>query len=118
MKVNKDLKEEYKIKKFKIGVFQIRNTVNEKIFVDGSVNLDAIWNRHRMELNFGNHRNEDMQKEWSAFGADHFRFEIISEIDQSDNSKTDYTKEVKQLTEMFIDELTPFGEKGYNKPKK
>lgn len=116
MKTNKALKDEYKSKKFKIGVFQIRNTVNEKVFIEGSVNLDAIWNRHRMELNFGNHRNETLQKEWNEFGEKNFRFEILSEIEQKDDS-LDYGKEVRQLAEMFIDELKPFAEKGYNRAK-
>ena len=116
MKSNKELKEAYKLAKLKIGVFQIRNTINGKIFVDSSPNLDAIWNRHRSELNFGGHRNVQLQQEWKEFGEDNFRFEILSEIDQKDGD-VDYAKEAKQLAEMFIDELKPFGEKGYNRPK-
>jgi hypothetical protein len=117
MKAPKELKNEYKLKKFKVGVFQIRNTINEKIYVDSSPNLDAIWNRIRVELNFGNHRNETLQKEWKEFGAENFRFEILSEIEQNDSSSSDYNKEAKQLAEMFIDELKPFAEKGYNRLK-
>ena len=117
MKPQKELKNEYKMKKFRIGVFQIRNVVNGKIYVESSPNLDAIWNRHRVELNFGNHRNEVLQKEWNEFGPENFRFEILSEIQQNENEQTDYNKEAKQLAEMFIEDLRPFGEKGYNKMK-
>jgi len=115
VKTKKDLKEEYKLKQFKIGVFQIRNKINGKIYIDSSPNLDAIWNRHRVELNFGGHRNEVLQKEWTALGEENFSFEILSEIEQKDGENIDYTKEAKQLALMFIDELQPFGEKGYNK---
>jgi hypothetical protein len=111
MKSQKELKDEYKMKKFRIGVFQIRNTVNEKIFIDSSVNLDAIWNRHRSELNAGGHRNEALQAEWNQFGADQFSYEILSEIRQDDDSKADYPKEAQKLAELFIDELKPFDEK-------
>ena len=117
MKPQKELKDEYKMKKFRIGVFQIRNIVNDKIYVESSPNLDAIWNRHRVELNFGNHRNEALQKEWNEFGGENFRFEILSEIQQNEDGQTDYNKEAKQLAEMFIEDLRPFGEKGYNKMK-
>lgn len=117
MKTQKELKEAYKLKKFRIGVFQIRNSINEKIYVDSSVNLEAIWNRIRVELNFGNHRNEMLQKEWSAFGEENFRFEVLSEIEQKDGDTIDYNKEAKQLAEMFIDELKPFEERGYNRFK-
>jgi hypothetical protein len=115
MKSKKEIKDEYKTKKFKIGVFQIRNTVNGKIYLDGSLDLDAIWNRSRMELNFGTHGNSELQKEWKEFGEANFKYEILSEIEQKDEIKIDYNKEVKQLTEMFIDELKPFADKGYNK---
>lgn len=117
MKTQKELKEAYKLKKFKIGVFQIRNTVNEKIYVDSSVNMEAIWNRIRVELNFGNHRNETLQKEWTTFGEENFRFEVLSEIEQKDGDSIDYNKEAKQLAEMFIDELKPFEERVYNRLK-
>ncbi|MFI5222244.1 MAG: GIY-YIG nuclease family protein [Bacteroidia bacterium] len=115
MKTKKDLKEEYKQMKFKMGVFQIRNTLNHKIFVDGSTNLDAIWNRHRAQLNFGGHPNAILQKDWNNFGQENFVFEILAELKQSETGEHDYNKEVKQLSEMFIDELKPFDEKGYHK---
>ena len=114
MKTKKELKEAYKLIKFKIGVFQIRNMVNNKIFIDSSVNLDKIWNRHRVELNFGNHRNAVLQKEWKEFGEGNFQFEILSEIEQREDPTIDYAKEAKLLAQLFIEELKPFGEKGYN----
>jgi len=117
MKAGKQLKNEYKQMKFKIGVFQIRNTVNGKILVGSSINLDAIWNRHKTELNFDGHRNKTLQQEWKEFGEDNFAFEILYEIDQKDGSQIDYSKEAKKLEEMFIEELQPFAEKGYHTTK-
>ena len=63
MKSNKELKEQYLQQKAKIGVYQIRNTVNGKIFLGSGMNLDALKNRNRMELNLGSHRNEALQKD-------------------------------------------------------
>ncbi|HMG14272.1 MAG TPA: GIY-YIG nuclease family protein [Saprospiraceae bacterium] len=117
MKSKKELQEEYKQLKFRIGVFQIRNTVNNKILVEGSVNLDAIWNRHRSSLRFGGHTVEKLQKDWNEYGEDQFCFEVLAEIDQEDTSIKDYRKEVKKLEEMFVEELQPFGDKGYNRVK-
>lgn len=117
MKSKKELQEEYKQKKFNMGVFQIRNTVNNKILVEGSVNLDAIWNRHRSSLRFGGHMLEELQKDWNQYGEDNFKFEVLAELDPEDTSIKDYPKEIKKLTYMFIEELQPFGEKGYNRGK-
>jgi hypothetical protein len=69
MKSNKELREEYKLKKFRIGVFQIRNTVNEKVFIDSSVNLDAIRNRHFSELNAGATGTKYSKRSGRSLGA-------------------------------------------------
>jgi hypothetical protein len=114
----KELKEAYKQKKFKMGVFQIRNTVNNKIFVEGSVNLDAIWNRHRLELNFGNHRCEPLLADWKTFGEQNFVFEILGEIEPEDGKDQENKKEVKLLEQMYLEELQPYDEKGYNRRPK
>jgi hypothetical protein len=114
MKTKKELKEAYHLIKPRIGVFQIRNTVNGKIYVEDSVNLDKIWNRHRVELNFGGHRNVALQKDWKEFGEANFQYEVLSEIKQEANKNIDYAKEAKTLAKMFIEELQPFGDKGYN----
>jgi len=115
MKSKKELKDEYKHKKFKMGVYQIRNTVNNKIFIDSSVNIDAIFNRNRLQLNFGNHPNTILQNNWKQFGEGQFVFEILAELKQSETDEMDYAKEAKQLAEMYIDELKPFDGKGYHK---
>lgn len=115
MKTKKELRNIYKEKKFKIGVFQIRNTKNNKIFIDSSTDLDAIWNRYKFQLDFGSHLSKELQNDWKEFGEENFIFEILSEINQDDDDiNIDYTKEVKELEKMFIEELQPFDEKGYN----
>ncbi|MCW3091638.1 MAG: hypothetical protein JWP81_2707 [Ferruginibacter sp.] len=114
MKAHKELKDEYKQKQFKVGVFQIRNTINNKVFIGSSLNLDAIWNRNKVELKFGGHRNQNLQKEWKEFGEENFSFELLYEIEQKEGDKVDYSKEVKKIEAMFIEELQPFAEKGYN----
>ena len=115
MKSRKELLSEYKNKKFRIGVFQIRNTVNGKIFVDSSVDLDKIWNRHRTELAFGSHRNAALLKDWRQFGEAAFVFEILTEVKQTEQgTEEQFKKEAKELAKMFINELQPFNDKGYN----
>ena len=115
----KELINEYKNTKFRAGVFQIRNTANGKLYVEGSVNLDKIWNRHRLELEFGGHRNTELQQEWKIYGESAFVFEILGELAlQEEQSDEELKKEVKLLEQMYLEELQPFGEKGYHwKPK-
>ncbi|MCB9282706.1 MAG: GIY-YIG nuclease family protein [Lewinellaceae bacterium] len=114
MKTRKELKEEYKNKKFKKGVFQIRNTANGKIFIGSSTDLEKIWNRHRAQLNFGGHPNAELQKDWKALGEEAFVYEILEELPEPDDASTDSSRELKALEQMYLEELQPFGEKGYH----
>ena len=98
-----------------MGVFQIRNTSNNKIFVSSSTNIKAMFNRCKAELNFGGHKNLELQSDWNNLGEQNFVFEILSEIKYDEEKKIDSAKEVKLLEQMFIDELQPFEDKGYNK---
>ena len=75
MKTNKEMKNEYKQMKKHIGVFQIINISNGKIFVEGCLDMNARWNRHIMELKFGTHRNIELQKDWREHGEENFIFE-------------------------------------------
>ncbi|MFT3912062.1 MAG: GIY-YIG nuclease family protein [Ferruginibacter sp.] len=114
MKTKKELKEAYNQIKQKAGVFQVTNMANGKIFIDSSVNLDKIWNRHLAELKMGGHRNKALQEDWIAFGENNFKYEILSEIKEEEGRNIDHAKEAKSLAKMFIEELKLFGDKGYN----
>lgn len=118
MKTRKELKEEYKQLKFRMGVFKIVNNTNGKIFIGSSPDLVAAWNSQRFQLNAGLHESEELQKDWKNFGPENFSYEIIEEIKQNDDAETDYRKEIKALEELLIEELQPNGERGYNRPKK
>lgn len=118
MKTRKDLKEEYKNLKIDMGVFQIRNLVNGKIFVGSSQDLKAFWNAQKWQLDFGMHRNAKLQADWKEFGAEQFSYEILGLIKQSDEAGVDYKKELKLLEKLYVEELQPFDDKGYNQRPK
>ena len=67
------------------------------------------------QLNFGNHPNKELQNEWNEYGEESFEYEILSEIREKDAEERDYKKEIKDLEELYIEEMQSFGEKGYNK---
>lgn len=118
MKTRKELKEEYKQMKIQMGVFQIKNNINGKIFIGSSLNLKAIWYSQKLQLDMGMHQNSELQKDWLEFGSENFSYEILDEINQIEDKPIDYKKEIKTLEDMIIDDLQPFEEKGYNKKTK
>ncbi|NET32215.1 MAG: GIY-YIG nuclease family protein [Cyanothece sp. SIO1E1] len=113
MKDRKALKAAYKEMKFKMGAFQIRNLSNGKLFVGSSANLDAIWNRHRFQLNMGSHRNTELQKEWNTFKEENFVFEILEELPHRDDT-SDYSEELSLLETFYLEKLSPYNDRGYH----
>jgi group I intron endonuclease len=115
MSSKKDLKREYKESARPMGVFQIRNLTNDKIFIGSSVNLDGIFNRHRFALNAGSHQSKELQVDWNASGADNFAFEILEELEP--RVGLDTKKELEVLENLYLENLEPYREKGYNERK-
>ena len=105
MKDKKELKQAYKQLQPKMGVFQIKNTVNNKVLIEGSTNIAAKWNRHQTELKFGSHRNKVLQKDWNEYKSNSFVFEILSELAYKKDEAINYVDEVKILKTMILEEL-------------
>ncbi|MFF2090902.1 GIY-YIG nuclease family protein [Paenibacillus sp. NPDC058174] len=113
----RELVEEYKKIKIYMGVAQIKNKVNGKIYIDSYPNLKNKWFTLQMQLDMGKFANAELQKEWKEFGgADAFEYEVL---EQKDTEKiTDIRWEMKQILKPWFQKLQPFGDKGYNKPLK
>ena len=75
---------EYKLSHRPMGVFQIRNTTNDKVFVDSSTNIPGKINRHKFALNMGSHASKSLQADWSEFGEAAFEFETIEPVEPRD----------------------------------
>ena len=103
-----------------MGIYQIRNKVNGKILIGSSVNLPAILNRSKAELEMGSYRNRNivLQKEWKQFGPEMFEFQELELLEPADNPTYDPAEDLHVLEDLWIEKLSPFGDKGYNKPPK
>lgn len=97
-----------------MGAYRVRNTVSGKTLVGVYRNLDAILNRHRAQLRLGVHPVRQLQEDWNALGEDAFAFEVLEVLKPSDQPDYDPTSDLRLLEEIWLDQLEPFGEKGYN----
>lgn len=112
----KELLEEFKQIKVYMGVAQIRNKANGKIYIDSYPNLKNKWFTLQMQLDLGRFANAELQKDWKEFGADSFAYEVL---EQKETDKvTDMRWELKQIVKPWLEKLQPYGDKGYNKPPK
>lgn len=114
----KEAKQEYKLSHRPMGIFQIRNTRNDKIFVDSSVNIPGKINRHRFALKAGLHKSRTLQLDWNKFGEEAFEFETLEPVEPRDDQNYDYAADLVTLEDLWLEKLEPYGPKGYNERKK
>jgi hypothetical protein len=113
----KQLKRESKINPPQMGIFQIRNTTNDRVFIGRTLNIEGILNRHRFALRQGNHSNRSLQSDWLEHGGENFAFEVLDVLAPSPDSSRD-AENLICLEDLWLDKLQPYGQRGYNEPKK
>jgi hypothetical protein len=111
----KQLQEDYKKQKTIMGVIQIRNKENGKLFVAAYPNLKNKWLTIREQLDRGKHMNAGLQADWKAYGADAFEY-LVLEQTEADEAK-DKAWALKQMEQSWHERLTPYEDKGYHKKK-
>ena len=113
-KSKKELNREYLERAKPAGVFQIKNTVNGKVLLGSSLNLEGPLNKHKFMLKIGSHKNKALLEDWKQYGEEQFAFEILEVVDVKDNPNFNLKDELTLLEEIWLENLQPFGEKGYN----
>lgn len=90
-----------------IGIYQIKNLINNKIYIGSSVKIKSRWSQHIHYLNKNIHDNKHLQHAWNKYGADAFEFTILEII----NDKT----KLIEREQVWIEWLECCNEKiGYN----
>lgn len=113
----KALVREYKRTPKEMGVYAIRNISTGKCFVAASRDINARFNRHRLELKMQSDRSSpNLQSDWIKLGADAFEFEILDVLEPADSADYDPTEDLEVLEQLWLDKLSPFEPKGYNQP--
>lgn len=59
------------------GVYQIRNTSNQKAYVGSTKCFTGRWKTHKIALRNGIHPNRYLQNAWNKHGEKAFKFEIL-----------------------------------------
>ena len=103
------IKKTYKQAKQPMGVYRIKNSQNDTVFIGFATDLEAKFNRHKAELKFGSHRNKELQTIWNSLGESAFEFEILDVLKRDENDQTDVNEELQILTEMWIQQLKNTG---------
>ncbi|MDA9049558.1 GIY-YIG nuclease family protein [Pseudomonadales bacterium] len=114
MKTRKELILEYKLASKTMGVYRIRNAVNNKSYIAASKDIRARFNRHRMSLKTRSERIKGLQADWIEHGETVFEFEIVDLLEPLDQPGYDPTEDLKTLLSLWLAKLQPFEPNGYN----
>jgi hypothetical protein len=111
MKTKKELRDEFKSIKYKVGIFQIVNKTENRIFLQTSSDLDRAYNSDIFQLKAGIHSNKTLQKDWDNLGPGSFEFKIFDELKVNETaSSQEINKDLKELLEMHLSELKKNGQ--------
>lgn len=66
------------------GVYEIRNTLNNKVYVGSSVNVKRRLAAHRQHLRRGQHATAHLQASWAKHGEAAFEFKQLIVCDKKD----------------------------------
>jgi len=86
------------------GIYIIRNLINDKIYIGGSVNFKRRYNEHHRDLLQGKHTNPKLQRSINKYGLENFTFSIVEVCCEDDIIKRE---------EFWINELAVI-DNGYN----
>ena len=127
-----ELVAQYQEQKRSMGVYQIKNEENGRIYIGSSTNLQSAWNKEQLTLSLGSHINKQLQQDWKDFGEQKFSFLILetvhfdqpllydykdvlsADVHESAQTARNYKREVDKLKEKWMEKLQPFQSKGYH----
>jgi hypothetical protein len=111
----KELKRAYKEAPVEAGIWLIRNLKSGKILLGSALNLDSRLNRHQFALAMKKHECKELQADWDQAGVEQFSFERAEVLEKpTDNAYFDVPGELKRLETLWLQNLRPYGDKGYH----
>lgn len=112
-----ELNNEYSVDRIElIGIYCIRNTVTNKVYIGQSKNIITRWNNHISTLRKGNHPVTALQLEWNQYGENAFVFSVIKLI--KDNLLIEEDMQIKEHLAMGINLFNSFCAPRKRKEKK
>ena len=95
------------------GIFGVRNLVSGAVLLGATKNLTGMLNRQRFALDSGMHTNKVLQRDYDQLGAGAFAFEVLDELEPSDDPTADLSDELATLETMWRDRLAAEGISDY-----
>jgi group I intron endonuclease len=86
------------------GIYQIRNIINDNIYIGSAYNLYDRFRTHYSNLKLNKHHNQHLQNSYNKYGGDSFVFEVLEILND--------VKNIYEIELVYIEKY--FGSKCYN----
>lgn len=63
------------------GIYRISNTISGRFYIGSAKTFRERWANHKCSLAKGHHENTHLQRAWSKYGPDAFKFYILELVD-------------------------------------
>jgi hypothetical protein len=112
----KQLQRQYKETRRPMGVYRVRNARSGCWFLGASVDIPAMLNRQRFQLDAGSHPNSELQRDWKVLGAEAFTFETLDLLaPPEDEPGYEPQGDLRALEAMWREKLRQTDGPGYHK---
>ncbi|MCS7004361.1 MAG: GIY-YIG nuclease family protein [Cytophagales bacterium] len=91
--------------KYRSGVYVIRNSVDNRIYIGSSVQLYRRYQTHCQELENGTHHSKSLQRFYNKYGKNKLSFEVLAFCAPDKTFSTE---------QKYLNKFQPFGKKGFN----
>lgn len=97
----KELVSDYKERHPEMGVVSVTCLETGETFYDTTRDAKNWFNRHRFELEGGNHRNRRLQELWKEYGEAGFELATVSELDYDEPAEVG-RRDLKELLDLCL----------------
>lgn len=67
-----------------MGIYKITNSVNGKLYIGSSKDINKRWKKHFSDLKNNKHHSKYLQNAWNKYGEDNFRFEVVELVNDEE----------------------------------
>ena len=90
-----------------MGVYQIKNIINNKIYIGSTENINIRFNKHLSDLRNSKHHSIHLQRAWNKYGERNFKFNVLKILENKE--------ELLKIEQIYLDTLKSWDTSiGYN----
>jgi hypothetical protein len=105
-RTKKELKRQYKARKVTGGVYAIRNTATDKLYLEATTDLRGSQNRFEFAKKTGSCIEWKLQRDWAAQGGDGFVFEVLETLEKGETqTDSEFQEDILLLKGMWLERL-------------